>query len=58
VHRALRDALHDPEPLIRAHAVWAAARLGCTDLIESVTSDTNPMVRSELARVPTTPRVV
>jgi epoxyqueuosine reductase len=58
VHEALRDALDDPDPLIRAHAVWAAARLGCTDLIKLVTSDTDPMVRSELARVPTTPRVV
>ncbi len=55
---ALRRALKDPDPLLRAHAVWAAARLGHHHLIESVTSDTDPIVRCELARVPTTPRVV
>jgi epoxyqueuosine reductase len=32
VARAVGDALADPDPLVRAHAVWAAARLGRHDL--------------------------
>jgi hypothetical protein len=33
VAQALRRALADDDPLLRAHAVWAAARLGRHDLL-------------------------
>ena len=46
VHRYVSS----PEPILRAHAVWAAARLGLTSLIP--TSDTDEMVRYELEHLP------
>ena len=52
VERVLRAALGSARPLLRAHAVWAAARLGRTDLLDAVADDRDPRVREELARVP------
>ncbi|HET9077267.1 MAG TPA: tRNA epoxyqueuosine(34) reductase QueG [Acidimicrobiales bacterium] len=43
-----RFLTHD-DPLLRAHAVWAATRLGRTDLLAGMDGDTDPMVASELA---------
>ena len=37
-------------PVIRAHAVWAAARLGLSHLLP--TDDTDPMVADELEHLP------
>jgi epoxyqueuosine reductase len=47
---ALRDALQDGRPVIRAHAVWAAARLGLRGLLPQ--DDPDGMVRDELSRLP------
>jgi epoxyqueuosine reductase len=44
-------ALADPDPLVRAHAVWAARRLGRSDLLSrvpDVADDPDPLVRAEL----------
>lgn len=49
VARALDAALRDDDPVVRAHAVWAAARLGRHDLLDVVRDDHDPMVLSELA---------
>jgi epoxyqueuosine reductase len=61
VRAALREALADPAPVVRAHAVWAARRLGCDDLLAAVVDDADPQVRDELAGAvppsPTTTRV-
>lgn len=46
----LQTYLLSPEPVLRAHAVWAAARLGLLALLPA--SDDNDMVRSELSRLP------
>jgi epoxyqueuosine reductase len=48
VRRALGAALADEDPLVRAHAVWAARRLGLDVLVESVSTDRDPWVRAEL----------
>lgn len=50
VRRALNDALAHPRALVRAHAVWAARRLGCEDLVLNVASDPDPMVQVEMQR--------
>jgi epoxyqueuosine reductase len=47
---AVGRALHDPDPLVRSHAVWAAARLARRDLLDAVGDDPDPSVRAELAR--------
>lgn len=44
------------DPLVRAHAVWSARRLGCDDLVVDLATDPDPMVRQELARY--VPRLV
>ena len=47
----LRRALADADPLLRAHAVWAARRLGRSDLLSEladVADDPDPLVRAEL----------
>lgn len=49
VEAALRRHLAHPDPLLRAHSVWAARRLGRDDLLAAVGSDADPMVASELA---------
>ena len=51
---ALRAALADRDPLIRSHAVWAAAQLGRTDLLPD--RDDDPDVGDELARARARPR--
>jgi epoxyqueuosine reductase len=43
----LRRFLADPDPILRAHAVWAAARLGRHDLLP--VRDPDPAVADELA---------
>jgi epoxyqueuosine reductase len=45
----LARALTDPDPLVRAHAVWAAARLGRTDLLQP---DDDALVKRELGDLP------
>ncbi len=50
VRRVVRDALADPDPLVRAHAVWAARRQGLGDLLAVVAGDPDPLVRAELDR--------
>jgi epoxyqueuosine reductase len=47
----LRRALGDPDPIVRGHAVWAAARLGRRDLLAGLGADPDPDVRRELALV-------
>jgi epoxyqueuosine reductase len=46
---ALRAALGDADAMVRAHAVWAAARLGRRDLVEGLAADPDPAVRAEVA---------
>ena len=53
VRAAVDGALSDPDPLIRAHAVWCARRLGLS--LEALTEHDDPMVRAELER-PVPPR--
>jgi epoxyqueuosine reductase len=43
---------HDDD-LLRAHAVWAAARLGLHELVEQARGDQSPLVRAEVALAPT-----
>jgi epoxyqueuosine reductase len=46
---ALAAALQNTDPIVRAHAVWAAARLGRRDLLRRLDQDPDPLVRAELA---------
>jgi epoxyqueuosine reductase len=47
---ALRDGLAHRDPLVRGHAVWAAARLGRADLVAVMApSEADPEVRAELS---------
>ena len=39
--------LRHPTPVLRGHAVWAARRLGCDDLLAG---DDDPIVLAELQR--------
>jgi epoxyqueuosine reductase len=48
VAEALRRALMDSDPLVRAHAVWAARRMGRDDLLATVADDPDPLVQDEL----------
>ncbi|MGC8626473.1 MAG: epoxyqueuosine reductase [Acidimicrobiales bacterium] len=54
VEGALRAYLSHPDELLRAHAIWAAARLAREDLIElaqpALASDPSALVRYELER--------
>ena len=45
---AVSKALLHPEPVVRAHAVWAAARLGMGDRLKQLAGETDPDVREEL----------
>jgi epoxyqueuosine reductase len=45
----LERALADPDPLLRAHAVWAARRLGREDLAAQVAGRDDPLVAEELS---------
>ena len=47
---ALGRCICDADPMIRAHAVWAAARVGHHDLLPS--DDSEEVVRAELRRLP------
>ena len=48
----LRRCLDDADPLIRGHAVWAAARLDRRDLVEErAESESDPAVQEEMAAV-------
>jgi epoxyqueuosine reductase len=59
VEHVLRTYLGGPDELLRAHAVWAAVRLGRVDLVENderLAADASPLVQAELARCGTRPR--
>jgi epoxyqueuosine reductase len=49
---ALMDALHDAEPLVRAHAAWALGQIGTAEarraLEEAMTTETDREVREEI----------
>jgi epoxyqueuosine reductase len=49
----LAQVLHDGDSLLRAHAVWAAARLGLGALAASCADDPSPEVRAEVAALGT-----
>ena len=52
VRAAVDRALSDPDPLIQAHAVWCARRLGLS--LAALSEHDDPLVRAELERfVPT-----
>ncbi len=53
VVRVIRQYVADREPILRAHAVWAAARLGLRDLLPG--HDPDPLVRDELLAVAGSP---
>ena len=55
VRAAVNRALSDPDPLIQAHAVWCARRLGLS--LDALTGPDDPLVRAELER-PVDPRAV
>ena len=57
VRGALVEALAHPAPLVRAHAVWSARRLGCDDLLTAVVDDPDADVQAELAQ-PVRPRPI
>ena len=44
----LRRFLADPDPLLRAHAVWAAGRVGRPELASTLADDGDPLVRAEM----------
>ena len=50
VVNAISRYLEHPDPMLRAHAVWSAARLNLFDLIP--THDTAPLVMDELRHLP------
>lgn len=50
LQRVLVEALKDPDPLVRGHAVWTAWRLGRTDLLAGLGDEQDPFVRCELGR--------
>ncbi len=52
VQTAVKTALADPDPIVRAHAVWCARRLGLG--LESLRDADDPLVQQELRR--TVPR--
>ena len=49
VVEVLRRHLSHDDPLLRAHAVWAARRLGRADLLPSDSAERDPLVLAELA---------
>jgi len=51
VVEALRRSLADADPIVRGHAVWAAARLGRHDLLAPLAHEDDPDVRAELSAV-------
>jgi hypothetical protein len=55
VQAVLRAALTHPDPMLRAHAAWAADRLGRRDLLAVLDGDTAPEVADELAALAVRP---
>ena len=53
VRACLRRHLAGPDAVLRAHAVWAARRLGHDDLLAALPEDTDEAVRAELDAVVT-----
>jgi epoxyqueuosine reductase len=52
VERAVAVSLASPDPIVRAHAVWAARRLGLHGLVEQLLADEHdPVVMEEVGRV-------
>jgi len=49
VASALARYLRHDDPLLRAHAVWAARRLGREDLLDGLRDEDDPLVLVELA---------
>jgi len=47
VRSLLRHYLGSDVPILRAHALWAARRLGLDDLADSVRDDPDVVVRAE-----------
>ncbi|MDZ7673700.1 MAG: tRNA epoxyqueuosine(34) reductase QueG [Acidimicrobiales bacterium] len=56
VRDALDGALAGDDPLLRAHAVWACARLGLTERVDAAAGDPSALVRAEVALAPSVPR--
>jgi len=56
VARVVGEHLRHPSPVVRAHAVWAARRLGRHDLLDALEGVTAPEVVAELAAAPPPPR--
>ena len=50
VNAALKEAVEHEDPMLRAHGVWAAQRLGRFDLAESANCDPDARVREEARR--------
>ena len=50
VNVALKEAVGHEDPMLRAHGVWAAQRLGRFDLAESANCDPDARVREEARR--------
>ena len=50
VNAALKEAVGHEDPMLRAHGVWAAQRLGRFDLAESANCDSDARVREEARR--------
>ncbi len=55
-HDVIERHLRGNDPLLRAHAVWAAARLGFGDLVASAVDDAAAIVRAEVAMAPAVER--
>ena len=55
VQRALADHLAHPDGLLRAHALWAARRLGLDELAGRLAGDGDPDVAAERAAPPPPP---
>jgi epoxyqueuosine reductase len=53
VEATVRRYLAHPDALLRAHAAWAAARLGLGRLLAAVAGDAAPEVRAELEAIAT-----
>lgn len=56
VAAALTAHLAHPDPMVRAHAVWSARRLGRHDLAATVAGPDHPAVAAELGSPPPPPR--
>jgi epoxyqueuosine reductase QueG len=51
IERVLVASLGHDDPIIRAHAVWAAARLMGPDAVRALADDPDPRVRLEVSAV-------